>query len=231
MSVNIQEVKRVFYLNLSMGFCHETTATAGDVITRLGWRAQPRFITTASEDWRLITRDILKDYDVLIFYTTGELPFTEEQKRAFLDFIKEGKGFVGIHSAVDTFYQWPEYGEMIGGYFNGHPWHQKVRVIVEDKTHPATRHLGDTWEVVDEIYQVRDWSRDKVKVLMRLDPTSVDISKGTREDQDYALAWCKTYGKGRVFYTALGHPVELWWDEKFQEHLLGAILWAMGVLE
>jgi type 1 glutamine amidotransferase len=226
-----EEVKRVLYVNLSMGFRHETTATASEIITRLGWRSQPRFLTTATEDCELINREILKRYDVIIFYTTGEFPLNEEQKKALLDFVREdGKGFVGIHSAIDTFYQWPEYGEMVGGYFNGHPWHQKVGIIVEDKEHPATRHLGDYWEVVDEIYQARDWSREKVRVLLRLDPKSVDITKGGREDQDYALAWCRNYGKGRVIYTALGHPEELWRDEKFQEHLLGAILWAMGVL-
>lgn len=153
--------KRVLYLNLSIGFCHETTATASDIITRLGWRSHPRFYTTATEDCSLIETKFLRNYDVIIFYTTGELPLNEDQKRALLDFVREGKGFVGIHSAIDTFYQWHEYGEMIGGYFNGHPWHQKVGIIIEDKDHPATRHLGDYWEVVDEIYQAKDWTREK----------------------------------------------------------------------
>lgn len=138
-----EDVRRVLYVNLSMGFRHETTATASEIITRLGWRSQPRFYTTATEDCELINSQILKRYDVIIFYTTGELPLNDEQKKALLDFVREGKGFVGIHSAIDTFYQWQEYGDMVGGYFNGHPWHQKVGIIVEDKEHPATRHLGD----------------------------------------------------------------------------------------
>ena len=80
-----------------------------------------------------------------MFYTTGELPISEEGKKALLDFIKRGKGFVGIHSATDTFYKWPEYGEMIGGYFDGHPWHTDVTVRVEDRTFPATAHLGESF--------------------------------------------------------------------------------------
>ncbi|MGQ9462447.1 MAG: ThuA domain-containing protein [Candidatus Fervidibacter sp.] len=225
-----QQIKRLMFVNLSMGFRHDTTATAAEAVVRLGWRSKPRFLTTVTEDTDLLVPEILQRYDAIMFYTTGELPMTDAQKQAFLDFIRNGKGFIGIHSATDTFYKWPEFGELIGGYFAGHPWHQTVRAIVEDKEHPATKHLGDVWELKDEIYTFRNWSRDKVRVLLSLDPTSVDISKGNRPDQDYALAWCRYYGKGRVFYTALGHEEYLWRDEKFLQHLLGGILWAMGVL-
>jgi type 1 glutamine amidotransferase len=237
-----QPVRRLLFVNRSMGFRHDTTATAADIVTRLGWGHKPAtdllglppnqrlFLTTVSEDTDLLVPEILNRYDAVMFYTTGELPLSDAQKRALLDFVRNGKGFVGVHSATDTFYQWADYGEMIGGYFDGHPWHQLVRAVVEDPSHPATRHLGSVWEVTDEIYQHRNWSREKVRVLLRLDPSSVDIAKGKRTDQDYALAWCREYGKGRVFYTALGHREEVWRDPKFQAHLLGGILWAMGVL-
>ncbi|WP_456330996.1 ThuA domain-containing protein [Fervidibacter sacchari] len=225
-----QQVKRLMFVNLSMGFRHDTTATAAEAVIRLGWRSKPRFLTTVTEDTDLLVPEILQRYDAIMFYTTGELPMSDAQKQAFLDFIRNGKGFIGVHSTTDTFYNWPEFGELIGGYFAGHPWHQTIRAIVEDKEHPATKHLGDVWELKDEIYTFRNWSREKVRVLLSLDPTSVDISKGKRPDQDYALAWCRYYGKGRVFYTALGHEEYLWRDEKFLQHLLGGILWAMGVL-
>jgi type 1 glutamine amidotransferase len=237
-----QPMRRLLFVNRSMGFRHGTTATAAEIVVRLGWGYEPAtqllglppnqrlFLTTVTEDTDLLSPDILQRYDAIMFYTTGELPLSETQKQALLDFVKSGKGFVGVHSATDTFYQWSDYGEMIGGYFNGHPWHQTVRALVEDPNHPATRHLGTAWEVYDEIYQHRNWSREKVRVLLRLDPTSVDITRGKRDDQDYALAWCRQYGKGRVFYTALGHEERVWRDPKFQAHLLGGILWAMGVL-
>lgn len=237
-----QPIRRLLFVNRSMGFRHDTTATAAEIVVRLGWGTGPApqllglpanhrlFLTTVTEDTDLLTPDILQRYDAVMFYTTGELPLNETQKQALLEFVKSGKGFVGVHSATDTFYRWADYGDMIGGYFDGHPWHQPIRALVEDPTHPATRHLGSVWEIADEIYQHRNWSREKVRVLLRLDPTSVDITKGKRADQDYALAWCRQYGKGRVFYTALGHDEKVWRDPKFQAHLLGGILWAMGVL-
>ncbi len=225
-----QQVKRLMFVNLSMGFRHSTTATAAEAVVRLGWQSKPRFLTTVTEDTDLLTSEILQRYDAIMFFTTGELPMSDEQKQAFLDFIRNGKGFIGVHSATDTFYNWADYGELIGGYFAGHPWHQNVRLIVEDKEHPATKHLGEVWELKDEIYTFRNWSREKVHVLLSLDLKSVDIKKGNRPDNDYAIAWCRYYGKGRVFYTALGHEEYLWQDEKFLQHLLGGILWAMNVL-
>ena len=152
---------------------------------------------------------------------------TDEQKTDFISAIKSGKGFIGVHNAADTFYEFPEYGRMIGGYFNGHPWTQEVIVIVEDRTHPATRHLPEKFKVKEEVYTFKDWLRNKTRVLISLDSKSVDLSKGTRQDHDYALCWCHNYGKGRVFYTAFGHFKELWNEKWFRIHLLNGILWTM----
>ena len=164
--------------------------------------------------------------DLLIFAPTGNLDFDVHQKQALLDFVKGGKGFLGIHNATDTCYDWPEYGEMIGGYFSGHPWTQEVNVIVEDVDHPSTRPLGNSFKVFDEIYTFKNWNRDNTNVLMRLDNDSVDLSKGNRDDHDYALGWCHEYGKGRVMYTALCHPDTLWHEDWFLEHISGCIKWA-----
>jgi len=163
----------------------------------------------------------------VLFFTTGSLPLKPEARRELFRFVRSGGGFVGVHSATDTWYDVPEYGELIGAYFDGHPWHQRVRIVVEDPSHPSTRHLGHGFEITDEIYQFRNWSRATVHVLLRLVPRSVDIGKGKRADHDYALAWTRRHGGGRVFYTALGHGREVWEDERFRRHLLEGIRWAI----
>src|ERR1041384_6549640 len=139
-TVNKAAKHKVLYLTHSAGFKHDVLPVSEEIMKEMGERTGA-FEVTATKDCSLISRDSLKQYDAVVFYTTGELPLTDEQKAAFLDFIKSGKGFVGIHSATDTFYKWPEYGELIGGYFNEHPWHQDVTIKVEDRRHPATRHL------------------------------------------------------------------------------------------
>ncbi len=189
------------------------------------------FIYT-KEECQKLTPDFLKQFDGFFFYATGDLPIPEEGRKALIELVKEGRGFIGAHAATDALYNYQPFGEMIGGYFDGHPWHQKVRVIVEDKEHPATAHLGDAFEIVDEIYQFREpYSRERLRVLLSLDINSVDVKKGKRKDNDYALAWVQQFGKGRVFYTALGHSNQVWRDERFQKHLLNGILWALGLLK
>ena len=220
---------KVLYLTHSAGWKHDVLPVSEVILKEIGERSGA-FDVTATKDCSLISRESLKQFDAVVFYTTGELPITDEQKAAFLDFIKSGKGFIGIHSATDTFYKWPEYGELIGGYFDQHPWHQDVTVKVEDSHHPATRHLDKSFQIKDEIYQFKDFSRDRVHVLLSLDASSVDLTLPAvhRKDKDFALAWWRNYGKGRVFYTALGHREEVWRDARFQQLLLGALSWAMG---
>ena len=122
---------------------------------------------------------------------------------------------------------------MIGGYFDGHPWHTDVTVRVEDRTFPATAHLGESFRIKDEIYQFKNWSREKTHVLLSLDPGSVDLNAKNvhRTDKDFALAWAHPYGKGRVFYSALGHRDEVWQDERFQKMLVNGTLVGDGSKE
>ena len=220
---------KVLYLTHSAGFKHAVLPLSEQILKQIGERSGA-FEVTATQDCALLSRERLKQYEAVVFYTTGELPMSEEQKAAFLDFIKGGKGFVGIHSATDTFYKWPEYGEMIGGYFDNHPWHQEVTIKVEDPKHPATRHFGTSFKLTDEIYQFKDFSRARVKVLLSLDTESVDLNRPgvRRADRDFALAWWRNYGRGRVFYTALGHRAEVWQDARYQQHLLEALRWVMS---
>jgi len=185
------------------------------------------------------TPEYLGKFDAMVSYGGGELtkvnpPLTDENKKALIEFVKGGKGFVAIHSAsyVCPGTKWPEYAEMVNSVFVSHPWSQKVRMIVEDTKHPATAGLGESFEVVDEIYAFNPWSREKTHVLISLDNESVDPKKGegVRKDLDFGIAWCHPYGKGKVFYTALGHGKNVWAEERFQKHLLNGLSWAMGDL-
>jgi hypothetical protein len=217
------------YLTHSAGFKHRVLPVSERILPELG-RASGAFEATVATDATALSEQNLRNYAAVIFYTTGELPLDEARKRALMEFVRGGRGFVGIHSATDTFYQWPEYLELIGGYFDGHPWHQEVTVRVEDRGHPATAHLPEKFTLRDEVYQFRSWSRGRVHVLLSLDHASVDLSKPgvKRADRDFALAWTREYGSGRVFYTALGHEPDVWRDPRFQQHLVGGIRWAIG---
>lgn len=221
--------KRVLYLTHSAGFRHDVIPLSMGLLPQIG--EQHGFDVTATKDLAFLSPAGLKTFDAVVFYTTGELPISDRAKANLLASIRAGKGFVGIHSATDTFYEWPEYGELIGGYFDNHPWHEEVTVKVEDRSHPATAHLGSSWTITDEIYQFRNWDRSTRHVLLSLDTSSVDLTKKgvNRTDGDFALAWTSTPGKGRVFYTALGHRAELWKDAAYQQHLAGGIRWALGL--
>ena len=231
-TLRAQPRPRVLYLTQSAAFVHEVLPVAEEVMRELGEHADA-FEVTVIRTGEEITAERLGDYDVVMFNTTGELPMDGAQKAALLGFIRSGGGFVGVHSASDTFYEWSEYGEMLGGYFNGHPWHQEVVLTVEDPEHPSTRHLGRSVRLFDEIYQVRDWDRDDVHVLLSVDTASVDMAADgiKRHDGDFAVSWTREYEEGRVFYTALGHEPDLWRDARFQQHLVGGIRWAAGVEE
>ncbi|MCI4439144.1 ThuA domain-containing protein [archaeon] len=221
--------RKILMLTHSAGFKHDYLPVAVKTIEELGAESK-EFEVVATEDCSLINEENLKTISALLFATTGELPMKEEQKAALIRFVKEGGGFVGVHNATDTFYKFPEYGEMLGGYFNGHPWTQEIVAKVEDNNHPATKHLPKSFKVKEEVYTFKNWSRNKTHVLISLDTSSVDLSRGNRVDNDYALSWCHEYGKGRVFYTAFGHFKEIWNEEWFRKHLLGGILWSMNIL-
>lgn len=190
-----------------------------------GW-----FDVQLSRDAADFTPANLARFDAILFFTTGDLPFDAAAKRALFEFVRSGRGFVGVHSATDTFPSVPEYGELIGARFDGHPWHEAVRVRVAGRAHPSTRHLGDGFEITDEIYQfAAPYDRSQLNVLLELDATAAQLAAPGihRTDGDFALAWTKSYGAGRVFYTALGHRAEVWSDERFLRHVEGGIAWAM----
>jgi type 1 glutamine amidotransferase len=207
----------------------EELCTVEKALIELGKKSGAFEAVVTQDSRNAINEENLKKFAAVYFYTTGELPLSDTQKADLLGFIRSGRGFAGNHCATDTFYKWAEYGNMIGGYFDGHPWHEKIKVIVEDKNHPASKPFGDTFEITDEIYQFKGpYDRTKLHVLMKMDTNSVK-KEGKRQDKDYALAWTKDYGKGRVFYSAFGHREEVWKDERFLAHMLGGLKYAMGV--
>ncbi len=225
-----------------MGFRHSSLPVGEQVIAELGQKSG-LYDTVGLKgyeqkkdtiDFSMITADYLKQFDLLVFFTQGDPPFTDEQKQLVLDFVRNGKGYVGVHCGADTFYSWPEYGKNLsGGYFNGHgPNHKELTLINEDPSHPAMKGVGPTWVIADEFYTYKpeSFSRDNVRVLMSVDSVNSDLAGQKMEKGgDYALAWCKNYEKGRAFYTALGHREDVWTNPKFQEHLLGGIKWALGL--
>lgn len=228
-----EDTPRLLFLTHSAGFVHSVVrrpapdqlAHAERILTKA---AEGRLIVDCTQDCSAINAENLAKYDAVLFYTTGELPISEEGKAALIDWTRSGGAFCGVHCATDTFYQFPDYMGLVGGAFDGHPWHEEVTMCVEDHHHPSTAHLGEKWVLVDEIYQFKWWRRHPNHVLLSLDTGATDVARGKRADQDYANAWCKDFGQGKMFYTALGHREDVWTNPVFQEHLLGGIEWAIG---
>lgn len=233
--------KQLLAIGEEKGYRHEAVSHALSTIERLG-RETGLWDTFIRTDTEALTKSKLEynaknlnDFDAVLFYTGGNLEMTDRQKSDFLSFIHDdGKGFIGVHSATITFTNWPEYGEMIGGDFDEHPWKTfDAPILVEDPKFPGMSQWPASFTIKDEIYQLKDFSRDKCRVLMRLDPSKIDLKnpKVHRTDQDFAVAWAKMYGKGRVYYSTLGHVEENWDRSDFQQMYAGAIKWALGLVD
>jgi uncharacterized protein len=171
-------------------------------------------------------------FDAVVFYTNGETEMTPEQKRDLLAFVHDdGKGFVAVHTATASFYSWPEYGELVGGYFENHPWNVfDAPVIVEQPEFPAVKQWPRELMLRDEMYQYRTpYSRGSVDVLARLDERKLDLSNKNvkRTDRDFPVTWVKHYGKGRVFSSTLGHSDQAWDDPRVQSMYLEGIKWVL----
>ena len=247
LGVAAQEPKKILVVTVTTGFPHSSIPTAEKTLTELGGRSGvftvvdivrsgPRPKDKAEETAWLekLTRgltekmsaDALKNYDGIIFAnTTGDLPLPD--KDAFLNWIKSGKAFIGMHSATDTFRghtPLDPYTEMIGAEFKTHGAQVEVACINQAPKHPACKDFGPTFTVKDEIYIMNGFDRTKVHGLLTLDK-----HPNTGEPGDYPIAWNKRYGKGKVFYTSLGHREDVWESEAYQKHILGGIKWALGL--
>lgn len=217
---------KLLVFTYSAGYRHSYISTAVEILTKLGEKLKI-FEVYATEDVEEFSEII--NFDGVIFLTSGEIPLSEEQKNMLIEFVKSGRGFVGIHNAADTFHTYTLYGEMLGGYFHSHPWTQEAIFIVENQDHQSTKHLPRKFKAYEEIYVFKNWvKREKTNVLISLDLSSVDLSKAPRDIVDYPMSWCHKYGSGRVFYTAFGHQTKRWREEWFQKHVLGGIAWSLN---
>jgi len=235
--------KKILAIGAVAGYQHDSVSHALATIEQIGRRSGV-YDTYIRTDTQLITKQKLAagnaknlDYfDAVVFYTTGELDMNPQQKKDLLSFIHdEGKAFIGLHSATDTFYEWPEYGDMVGGYFKDHPWGVfEAPVIVEDPNFPGMQDFPRQFIFNDEMYQERNFSRDKTHVIARLDASKLDLSNPRvtpehRADKDFPIIWAKIYGKGRIYYNTLGHREETWDRPDVQKMYLEAIKWALGM--
>ena len=192
-----------------------------------------RFNVTITQDGAEVTRDKLSRYQAIVFFTAINPPGVDVD--ALVSWVKSGGAFVGIHSTANTYQRIPAFGEMLGANFDRRPWRTakapqtKVRIKVDDGMHPATRHLKGTFDFEDDIYQFKNFDVSKVQLLLSLDPASLDLTapKMNRADRVLPVAWAKTFGAGRVFYTALGDWDKTWLDPRYRTHLTQGILWTM----
>jgi type 1 glutamine amidotransferase len=247
-----QKPRQLLVFTLCRGFAHASIPTGAAAMKILGEKTSA-FTTVVSDDVDMFTPDKLAQFDaVCLMSCTGELflPPNLEQlsadeqaagrrrdetlKKALLDFVSSGRGLIGIHAATDCFYKWPEYGEMMGGYFDGHPWSETVPVRIDEPAHPLNAAFGGRpFEIADEIYQFKaPYSRTRLRVLLSLDPTKTDLTKPgiNRADDDFAVSWIHQYGKGHVFYCSLGHRDEIFWNPPVLQHYLAGIQFAFGDL-
>ena len=261
--------KKLLFLTHAALYKHSSLAPAEAAVTDYG-KAGGFDVTTlegykqdsAKLDMSFLTPEYLAQFDGLMLMTNGNLPLTGMQKRAIVDYVRNGRALIGVHCASLTLYDYPEFGEVLGGYYRRSivpttMVGRKMGVLkVEDPSHPATRTLGGNWTVAEEFYQfgtaVWDasrpteqisqvgrlhipmaFSRDRVHVLLSLDTEKTDISDLGPEiakGGDYPQAWSRTFGKGRSFYTSLGHRDDIWsTDATFRAHVTGGIRWALGI--
>ncbi|HUT36302.1 MAG TPA: ThuA domain-containing protein [Planctomycetota bacterium] len=247
--------KKVLIFGNTMGFRHGDAIKEGSPILQkiaegLGYEA------VVSEDPATLDPDTIKQWDLLIFNNTTGDPLAEkklvkedvdkqgkkrpvyqtiphpERRKALIERVKEGAGWIGIHSAADSLYDFPEFNQMVNGWFSGHPWSGKVKVTIEEPDHPLMKPFGKgPWEVSDEIYQFRNYDRTRARILMSIYRPSVEVSRGNRKDRDYATCWISLFGKGRVMYQAHGHGGNAFKMPEYQEHMKLAMQWAVGDIE
>jgi type 1 glutamine amidotransferase len=251
--------RRLLVFAVTNGFRHASIPT-GQMMLRLMGEKTGAFEAVVSDDLANFEPDALAKFDAVCFLnTTGNvfLPHKKEfdnmdeaaraaavereqrLKQGLMKWIRAGGGFVGIHSATDTCYEWAEYGDMMNGYFDGHPWGAgsavSIKVEPGQEAHPlASMFEGQNIDITEEIYQLKaPYDAAKVRMLMRLDTerSPMDVKGIKRTDGDFGVSWARMWGDGRVFYTSLGHNHEIYWHPKIVRHYLAGVQWALGDLK
>ena len=236
--------KKILLVTTTLGYRHSSIETAEQVIATLGkssgaYEVELAAVSPAAHPdgaayqeqvkatlARRLNRDALKRYDGIVFATTiGDFPLPDPE--AFIQWVRNGGAFIGIHSASDTLHGYRPYIEMLGGEFDYHREQVVIEGINRDASHPANRHLPRVWNLdgqKEEIYVLKNFQDGRVRELIAL-----DRHPNTGAPGHYPLSWCREFGKGRVFYTALGHNEQVWQMPAFQKHVLGGIEWALGL--
>jgi type 1 glutamine amidotransferase len=221
---------------------HDSTSHALAVIERLGYESGA-YDTYIRTDSNIISRTpkrttgeaasggpTLANVDAIFFLGHRDVPIDEEQKKELLAFVRDdGKGLVAAHTALTAFESWPEFGELLGGRYDGHPWHQLGTVVNEGADFPATRHFPPSFQINDEFYQVKSFSPN-ARVLLRLDVSKMPPHAELR-NQAFPLVWVKSYGKGRVMYSSFGHDAAIYDNRDIAQMFLEGIKWALGLTE
>jgi len=226
---------------------HDSVSHAMSVIERLGYESGAYFAYIRT-DSNIISKHpkmtngkpasggpSLGNVDAIFFLGHREIELDSDQKADLLAFVHdEGKGFVAAHTASTAFESWPEFGELLGGRFDGHPWgNVQGSVINEEPTFPATKHFPAIFTIKDEFYKPKDFARDKIDVLLRLDASKLQVTQrgGSGNSTDVPLAWAKMYGKGRVFYSSFAHDASTWDNPDIQKMYFEAIKWALRLTD
>lgn len=243
----VEQPRKLLVYTRANGYVHASIPIGAAAIARMG-ETTGAYRAEVTDDPAVFEWDRLSAFDgIFLVSTTGDwlLPKDPsdadrgrlEQRRAnLLRFVaEEGRGLSGCHACSDSHYGWQAYGECLGGYFERHPWNAGATVTVrpEEPEHALLLPFGgQSFTIKDEIYQFKDpYSRERLRVLLSLDPEGTDLSIGTRADGDYPVAWVRREGAGRVFYCSLGHNAHVYWDAKVLAHLLAGIQYALGDLE
>jgi len=220
------------------GFRHSSIPYANRML-ELASEKTGAFDAVFSDGMDIVDKERLKNFDGVLLNNTTRLKFENQAQRdVLLDFVRAGKGLIGIHAATDNFYDFPEAAEMIGGLFDGHPWGAGGTwgMKIDEPNHPLVAAFNDsTFEIRDEIYQIKGpYSRDTHRVLISLNmehPKTAKQGGQKRQDRDNPVSWIKRYGSGRVFYCSLGHNHDVFWNERVVAHYLAGIQYALGDLE
>lgn len=237
------------WADVRSGYQHDSITHALSVIERLGWESGAYDTIIRTDSQSITKKEILfktgtgiatgeqflarnlNYFDAIFFFGVREIDLTKEQREDLLSFVRDdGKGFVATHAGSTAFFSWPEFGDLLGARFDEHPWGiSDATVVVEDRRSPIVAHLPASQVVNDEHYQLKEFSRDRLHVLARLDAAMLDLKAPLvhRKDADFPAAYTKTYGKGRVFYSTLGHSRELWDTAWLQQMYFNALKWAM----
>ncbi|WP_416967800.1 ThuA domain-containing protein [Streptomyces sp. 4F14] len=209
---------RLLVYSRTTGYRHDSIPYAAEALRAI----MGEWTVDHTEDPAALDSPLTRYAAVLFLSTSGEV-LTPKGRELLAEYVESGGAFVGVHAAATTEYDWPYYGELLGARFDRHPDYQPGKAVVEDAGHPATRHLPAVWDFTDEWYDFRTNPRGAVRVLLTADESSYE---GGGMGEDHPLAWTRTQGGGRVFYTALGHAEEAYDDPAFRAHLRGGITWA-----